>query len=157
MHIRGAKHPCESSLALRVNFVRGLFQAAPDMRGCSRCQPGMMQGAVAGSKGGVYFAQTAEGAIPTGKTPAQYDAIYKTLLNSSKLARDSVNDEISSVQKNQQSILKASSLQGNTVTPPVAPQGAEYDYQRDLTAAQSAIQQGADQTQVMQRFHAKYK
>ena len=44
-----------------------------------------------------------------------------------------------------------------SATPPVAPQGAEYDYQRDLTAAQSAIQQGADQTQVMQRFHAKYK
>lgn len=99
-----------------------------------------MQAAVAGSKGGVYFAQSAGNAIPAGKTPEQYKSIYNTLVKSSQLAKQSIQGEIGEVQSAQNKILKASSSQGQHVDVAAGSvinyQGKKYnvDAQGNMTA-----------------------
>lgn len=57
-------------------------------------------------------------------------------------------------------ILNGIQKYNNTYKIPAAPvkdDGAEYNYERDMAAAENAIAQGADKAAVMARFNAKYK
>lgn len=66
-----------------INTIRSDYSAA--------------QAALAGSKGGQFFAEAATHAIPTGLTPDQYEAIKNTLAYSSTNASSAINDEVSNL------------------------------------------------------------
>lgn len=66
-----------------INTIRSDYSAA--------------QAALAGSRGGQFFAEGAAQAIPAGLTPDQYEAIKNTLTLSSNNASTAINDEVNSL------------------------------------------------------------
>lgn len=52
------------------------------------------QAALAGSRGGQFFSEAADGAIPIGLSPDQYEAIKSTIVLSSENAKQAINQEV---------------------------------------------------------------
>lgn len=116
-----------------------------------------MQAAVAGGRGGQFFAANAQDAIPLGLTPDQYKGLQQTIDQSAKNASTAVRQGVANIFGNIPGAVSGQGSQTQTPTAPPADWLTNYNYDADIAAAKDAISRGAPVDAVRAQLLTKYK